>query len=1370
MEFYAYSMLLILPLILYMSYHLTRTLAEKKPTTHGLKAHPLLGHLPAFVKNSHRFLDWSTELIAGSPEMRIGLWIPGMRSGIVTGNPADVEHILRTNFANYPKGQHAIGMLEDFLGHGLFNSDGEQWLWQRKNASYEFSKRSLRKFVVDVVQAEVANRLLPLLRRAAGDGVGGDAVVLDLQDVLQRFGFDTICMVAFGHDPRCLADGGVLEEAKSEFMRNFGEALDLVIGRFMDPIEVSWKIKKWLNIGTERRLKKAIADVHAFAMDIVRARRQSASVKDRDDVLSRFVASDEYSDEVLRDIVLSFLVAGRETTSSGLTWFFWLLSSRPDVVARIADEVRAVRKATGTRPGEPFGFDALREMHYLHAALTESMRLYPPVPTDPQSCAADDTLPDGTFVRAGWFVNYSAYAMGRLAAIWGEDCMEYRPERWLGDDGAFQPASPFRFTVFHAGPRMCLGKEMAYVQMKSIVANVIEELVVDVVKEVAGGGVPEHVFSISLRMKGGLPVKIRRKGHMRGTVRPSIQAAAPGPRWLRLAATLRPISPATAAVRYPLFPLACGHQVSAVTMAKEVDRFVELVVVRHGETSWNSSRIVQGQMDPELNEIGKQQAVVVARRLARKARPAAIYSSDLKRAAETVKIIAKVCDVSNLVLIEALRERHMGYLPGLTWDDAMNKSPGVFKGFANFEVKNGLDFDGRNHEFPDGGESLNQLSERCISYLNKVAQNHIGERVIVVGHGAAILELYRHTDPPNSSIRRKIPNTSLNIFRISDVTGRWILERCGDVGHLSENGFLENAFGGQERLCCFKARSLAALLPSPLSDAHLAAAVSSLPDPDLAVALLSWSQSPDHHVALQDPTPLAHSTLLRLLARSRRFDAVDDTLHSMSLAGAAPTRACLGALVAAYADAGMLGKATEMCERVREQYGSLLEVTHCNHLLKLLVEQRRWDDGRKLYDEMLGKDSGADNYSTCVLVRGLCLERRVEEGLKLIEARWGAGCIPHVVFYNVLIDGYCRRGDMGRGLLLLGEMETKGFLPTLVTYGSLINWLGKKGDLEKIGSLFLEMRKRGFSPNVQIYNSVIDALCNCRSATQAMVILKQMFASGCDPDIITFNTLMTGLCHEGHVRKAEHFLREAIRRELNPNQLSYTPLIHGFCMRGELMVASDLLVEMMGRGHTPDVVTFGALIHGLVVAGKVSEALIVREKMTERQVFPDVNIYNVLISGLCKKRMLPAAKNILEEMLEKNVQPDEFVYATLIDGFIRSENLGDARKIFEFMEHKGVCPDIVSCNAMIKGYCQFGMMSEAILCMSNMRKQLEVERSGTFIVPSNWRSGINMTKSPAEISTQSVSNGHSTTVDAIVTLQARLFGRMRRCKSDCNVA
>jgi probable phosphoglycerate mutase len=67
---------------------------------------------------------------------------------------------------------------------------------------------------------------------------------------------------------------------------------------------------------------------------------------------------------------------------------------------------------------------------------------------------------------------------------------------------------------------------------------------------------------------------------------------------------------------------------------------------------------------------------------------------------------------------------------------------------------------------------------------------------MVVSHGAAILGLCRHTDPPNSFISRDIPNTSLNVFRVSGVTGQWTLERWGDVSHLEGNDFLDNSFGG----------------------------------------------------------------------------------------------------------------------------------------------------------------------------------------------------------------------------------------------------------------------------------------------------------------------------------------------------------------------------------------------------------------------------------------------------------------------------------------------------------------------------------------------------------------------------------------------
>ncbi|RCV32914.1 hypothetical protein SETIT_7G041200v2 [Setaria italica] len=101
--------------------------------------------------------------------------------------------------------------------------------------------------------------------------------------------------------------------------------------------------------------------------------------------------------------------------------------------------------------------------------------------------------------------------------------------------------------------------------------------------------------------------------------------------------------------------------------------------------------------------------------------------------------------------------------------------------------------------------------------------------------------------------------------------------------------------------------------------------------------------------------------------------------------------------------AWMDGKAAGMCARARELH-ALPEPRHCNRLLRLQVERRRWEDARKLYDEMLAQERGADNYGTYVMVRGLCSEGRVEEGRKLIEAKRGAGCIPYAVFDNICVD------------------------------------------------------------------------------------------------------------------------------------------------------------------------------------------------------------------------------------------------------------------------------------------------------------------------------------------------------------------------------
>ncbi|KAJ3669208.1 hypothetical protein LUZ60_011158 [Juncus effusus] len=488
--------LFFLPLLVYLFFFKHED-PRKKPFTYGLKCYPIVGYLPQYVKNRHRFVDWSTEILIRSPTHTMGFTSFGTDGGVITANPKNVEHIVKTKCDNYPKGEVLISTLADFLGHGIFNSDGEQWKQQRKTASLEFNKRSLRNFVVDTVQGEIIHGLLPLLSK-----IEGTNQTLDLQELLERFAFDNICKVAFGEDPACLTEEVFVGE-KSKFMKDFGEAQEIALERFMHPLKFAWKIKKFFNVGNERRMRELISTVHGYTLNIVRASKERGSIDKKQDLLSRFSLMDNQSDENLRDVVTNFILAGRETTSSALTWFFWFLSTRQDVEKNILEEIKSIRSKNQIS-SQTFGFDDLREMNYLHAAITESMRLYPPVAIDTTSCKEDDFLPDGTFVGKGWFISYSAYAMGRIEDVWGKDCCEFKPERWL-ENGVFKPENPFKYPVFHAGPRMCLGKEMAYIQMKSIVACVLERFRVRILGK---DGTPETLLSLTLRMKGGLPIQV----------------------------------------------------------------------------------------------------------------------------------------------------------------------------------------------------------------------------------------------------------------------------------------------------------------------------------------------------------------------------------------------------------------------------------------------------------------------------------------------------------------------------------------------------------------------------------------------------------------------------------------------------------------------------------------------------------------------------------------------------------------------------------------------------------------------------------------------------------------------------------------------
>ncbi|KAK9068089.1 hypothetical protein SSX86_012200 [Deinandra increscens subsp. villosa] len=284
----------------------------------------------------------------------------------------------------------------------------------------------------------------------------------------------------------------------------------------MSPFPAISKLKRFLNIWNERKYKQAIATVNQFAMDAVKS-KETQNIDEKGDLLSRFTVltygmerNENSRREFLRDNIISFIFAGKDLTSIALTWFFWLLDGHSHCKNLIRKELATL---TLNRPLY-LTFDDLKSLNYLHAALSESMRLFPPVPVISKSALDDDVLPDGTFVGEGWFADCSVYAMGRMERIWGSDCREFKPERWLDGNGVYKRLDPFKYPVFGCGYRSCFGREMVYVQMKLVVVAVMNEFEIEVV---GGGGTPEKVVdppyrvATVLSMKKGLHARLKKR-------------------------------------------------------------------------------------------------------------------------------------------------------------------------------------------------------------------------------------------------------------------------------------------------------------------------------------------------------------------------------------------------------------------------------------------------------------------------------------------------------------------------------------------------------------------------------------------------------------------------------------------------------------------------------------------------------------------------------------------------------------------------------------------------------------------------------------------------------------------------------------------
>ncbi|KAJ9556463.1 hypothetical protein OSB04_011077 [Centaurea solstitialis] len=465
------------------------------------KHHPIAGTMLNQLINFNRLHDYMTDLARKHKTYRL---IAPFRNEVYTSDPANVEYILKTNFENYVKGMYQHNILKDLLGEGIFTVDGDKWREQRKTSSYEFSTKVLRDFS-SVIFRRNGVKLAHILSEAAKNDQ-----ILDINDLFMKATLDSIFKVAFGIDLDSMCGSN---EEGVRFSKAFDDASAMTLKRYVD---ITWKIKKFLNIGSEAKLKESVKVIDEFVYKLIRTKTEHMHktpddlVLKKDDILSRFLQINDTDPKYLRDIILNFIIAGKDTTSTTMTWFIYLLCKHPQVQQKVAKEIKEATNNKGDVTNiEEFTSsvteEALEKMHYLHAALTETLRLFPAVPVDAKICCADDVLPDGYDVKKGDMVSYQPYAMGRMKFIWGDDAEDFKPERWIDENGCFQPQSSFKFTAFQAGQRICLGREFAYRQMKIFASILLGCFVFKLSNE---DKTANYKTMLNLHIDGGLPIRV----------------------------------------------------------------------------------------------------------------------------------------------------------------------------------------------------------------------------------------------------------------------------------------------------------------------------------------------------------------------------------------------------------------------------------------------------------------------------------------------------------------------------------------------------------------------------------------------------------------------------------------------------------------------------------------------------------------------------------------------------------------------------------------------------------------------------------------------------------------------------------------------
>jgi len=476
-----------------------RHLRKRPRCAAAVPARPVLGNfwefLCAFLEKSHLALfdKWHAQYGKTFAFNTLGA-LPGFGAyRVSTVDPKNIEWILKTNLSNYPKGTNVFYKpFFDVLGDGIFNVDGEKWMHQRKISSRLFTINSFKTHIWACITAGMA-KVDQILHR--------DSEV-DMFNLMNRFTLDTIGVIGFS------TNIGSLEDPSSPFLTSFDMAQQTLVHRHIFAPHGGWRLFRFFGILWERNFSTHVSRLDTFARGIARELKEKVKTGSDNSFVGLFLADgsqghsgNAYSgrdeESFLRDMILNFLIAGRDTTAQAVSWTIFELAQAPRVVTKMREEVKQVC-------GDgPISFDhAAKDLKYVQAVTNEGLRLHPSVPVNVKYAEADDVWPDGTFVPAGTLVHFNPFCQGRCAEIWGADCREFRPERWLEREA--RPTA-FEFSAFNAGARECLGRRLAELEMVAFLANFVRRYRFELAVPASGIG---QDMQLTIGMRPGLPLKV----------------------------------------------------------------------------------------------------------------------------------------------------------------------------------------------------------------------------------------------------------------------------------------------------------------------------------------------------------------------------------------------------------------------------------------------------------------------------------------------------------------------------------------------------------------------------------------------------------------------------------------------------------------------------------------------------------------------------------------------------------------------------------------------------------------------------------------------------------------------------------------------